>query len=128
MQSDSEYLTKRLQPVMEMIYKKGKVTAAELEAELPGSPSNSTVRTHLRNLETRGLVSHAEEDGKYVYYPTQQGSAAAKNTMKRLLHTFFGGAIDKAFATLLEARDTKLTDEEIQKMTQMIEAAKEEGR
>lgn len=128
MHKDSEYLTKRLQPVIELIYERGRVTAADLEAALPGAPSNSTVRTHLRNLEARGLVNHAEEDGKYVYFPTEQGTAAAKNTMKRLLHTFFGGAIDKAFATLLEARDTKLTDEEIRKMQQMIDAAKEEGR
>lgn len=49
--SAQEYLSKRFQEIMEIAYRQGSVTASDLEKQLTGTPSNSTVRTQLRVLE-----------------------------------------------------------------------------
>jgi predicted transcriptional regulator len=127
MSEKDAYLTKRLQPMMELIHERGRVTAAEREEGLPGRPANSTVRTHLRVLEARGLVRHVVEDGKFVYFPTEDRPSAAKSLMQRALKTFFSGSVDLAFATLLEARDTQLSVEELDRIEAMIKEAREKS-
>jgi len=49
---------------MDILYQLGRATAAELMKALPGEPSDSTVRTQLRVLETKGHVRHDEEGAK----------------------------------------------------------------
>jgi BlaI family transcriptional regulator, penicillinase repressor len=120
----SDYLSPREQQIMELVYQRGRVSATELEEALPGSPSNSTVRTHLRLLEQRGHLSHVEEEGKFVYLPTRAKPNAAKSAMKRFLTTFVDGSVEEAFATLLSAKETKLTPEELDRLAKMIEDAK----
>ena len=121
-----EYLNPREQQIMELAFQRQRITAVELEELLPGRPSNSTVRTQLRILEQRGHLTHTEEDGRFVYVPAQPRAAAAMTALDGVLKTFFHGSVEQAFMTLLSRREAKLSPEELARLTQIIEDAKNE--
>jgi len=126
--SEANYLSKREQQIMEIAFTTGRVTASELEAGLPGQPSNSSVRTFLRILEQKGHLQHIEEDGKYVYLPTQSRHSAAKSALAKLVDTFFGGSPNALLATLLSERELSVTEEDIAEMRTMIDKASQEAK
>ena len=47
-------LSRRERQIMDILYQLGRATAADLMKALPGEPSDSTVRTQLRVLESEG--------------------------------------------------------------------------
>lgn len=119
------YLSARFQQIMDLAYKHGKITAADLERDLPGNPSNSTVRTQLRVLEERGLLVRFDLDGRYGYKPAKPRPSAAKQAMQRFLQTFVDGSLDRALTTLLSAKETDLTDEDIDRLQAILDEAKQ---
>ena len=121
-----EYLSKRFQEIMDVAYQKGEVTAADLEAGLAGNPSNSTVRTQLRQLEERGQLVRFDSPGGYVYRPARPRQNAALAAMQRFLQTFVDGSAEKALGTLLTAKEADLSDADLDRLQQVIEAAKQE--
>lgn len=118
-----EYLSKRLQQIMDLAYEKGPISATDLERDLPGSPANSTVRTQLRQLVDRGLLRHYEESGRFLYVPTKPPQVAARSAMKQYLKAYFNGSLENALATLLSAKETDLDDEEFERLHRVIEEA-----
>jgi BlaI family penicillinase repressor len=121
---EHEYLSKRFQQIMDLAYRQGHITAADLEKELPGAPANSTVRTQLRVLEERGHLTRSEENGRYVYRPAHAKPNAAKATMQRFLNIFVDDSLEQALSTLLSAKGADLTDADIERLQQMLERAK----
>ena len=69
--------SRRERQIMDILFRLGRATAAEVMAELPGSPSYSTVRTQLRVLEDKGHVRHEEEGLRYVYIAAEARTAAS---------------------------------------------------
>jgi BlaI family transcriptional regulator, penicillinase repressor len=124
----ANYLSKREQQIMELLYRKEPATANDLMALLPGEPSNSTVRTLLRILEEKGQVTKTEEDGKYIYSPAKAKKAAAKTALNRVLDTFYQGSVRDVVATLLDEEKNRLSDEDLDQLQEMIDKAREEGR
>ncbi|HEY3780177.1 MAG TPA: BlaI/MecI/CopY family transcriptional regulator [Fimbriimonadaceae bacterium] len=122
--TDEEYLSKRLQQIMDLVYERGRITAVELEQELPGSLSNSTVRTQLRTLEERGHLRHEDQEGRFVYFPTRLKPNAAKSAMQRFLKTFVSGSAEQALTTLLSAKESELSDSDLVRLQKIIEDAK----
>jgi len=119
-----DYLTKREQQIMEIIYKNGQTDAAALLAALPDSLSNSAIRTHLRILETKGHLKHVEEDGRFVYSPTKPRQRAAKAALATVLRTFFDDSVENVMATLLSDRASELKPDELDRLSDMIDRAK----
>src|SRR5687767_15222006 len=105
-------LTRRERQIMDILFRRGRATAAEVMADLTGEPSYSTVRTQLRVLEEKGHVRHEEEGLKYVYLPAVPRHAARKSAMRHLIETFFDGSTEKAVAALLGG-ESKLCDAEL---------------
>ena len=124
----ANYLSKREQQIMELLYQGEPATANDLMALLPGEPSNSTVRTLLRILEEKGQVTKAEVDGKYIYSPARAKKAAAKTALNRVLDTFYQGSVRDVVATLLDEEKNRLSDEDLDQLQKMIDKAREEGR
>jgi len=124
----ANYLSKREQQIMELLYQREPATANDLMALLPGGPSNSTVRTLLRILEEKGQVMKKEEDGKYIYSPAKAKKAAAKTALNRVLDTFYHGSVRDVVATLLDEEKNRLSDEDLDQLQKMIDKAREEGR
>ena len=121
-------LAKRERQIMDVLYRLGRATAAEILADLPGAPSYSTVRTQLRVLESKGHVKHEEHGLRYVYAPTVPRHSARRSALKHLVDTFFEGSSAKVVAALLGGDSTKLTDEELDRIARLVENARKESR
>ena len=117
-------LTKRERQIMDVLYRVGRATAGEILEALPGAPSYSTVRTQLRVLETKGHVRHEEHGLRYVYLPTVPRHSARKSALKHLVDTFFDGSNAKVVAALLGGEGAKLSDEDLDRIAEMVNAAR----
>lgn len=122
-QDSHRYLSKRLQQIMDLAYEKGPISAADLERDLPGSPANSTVRTQLRQLEERGLLRHYEDEGRFLYVPTEPPQVVAKSAMKKFLKAYFNGSLELAFSTLISAQEADIDDAEFDRLHKIIDEA-----
>jgi predicted transcriptional regulator len=110
---------------MEMIYTTGQGTAAELQTAMPDPPTYSTVRTLLRILEEKGHLTHRLDGQRYVYLPIQPLKQAARSSLRHVLNTFFSGSVEQAVATLMEAEDTRISPEELERLSALIERARQ---
>ena len=121
-------LSRRERQIMEVIYKKGAATAAEVQAELPSAPSYSAVRALLRILEDKGHVKHEADGARYVYRPTVARQKAGSQALDNLVQTFFDGSPGLAAAALLGDAASRLTDDELGRLEALIQRARKEGR
>lgn len=121
-------LTRRERQIMDIVYRFGRATAAEVQDNLPDPPSYSAVRALLRVLEEKGHLTHEQEGPRYVYFPTLPREKARKSAMKRLVRTFFDDSAEKAVAALLSMSASDLSDEELASLEDLIEEARQEGR
>ncbi len=112
---------------MDVLYRRGRATAADVMADLPGDPTYSTVRTQLRVLEDKGHVRHEEEGGRYVYAPAVPRHAARKSALKHLVETFFDGSAEQVVAAVLGGEASRLSDEELDRVSALIDKARKEG-
>lgn len=113
---------------MDVIYRRGRATAAEVREGLTDAPSYSAVRAHLRTLEDKGHLRHEQEGPRYVYHPTTPRTQATESALRRVLNTFFDDSTEKAVAALLDMGSKDLGDEELARLSAMIEQARREGR
>src|SRR5258708_3978228 len=121
-------LSRREREIMDILYRRGRATANEVMDDLSGDPSYSTVRTQLRVLEAKGHVRHEEQGLRYVYMPTVPRRAVRQSALKHLVETFFDGSMENMLSNLLGSEGSKLSDEELDRLAQLIEKAKKGGR
>jgi predicted transcriptional regulator len=121
-------LSRRERQIMDIIYRLGRVTVAEVLPELPGEPAYSTVRAQLRVLEQKGHVRHEEQGQQYIYTPTVPRHAVRQSALKHLVHTFFDGSREKVVSALLGSESGSVSDEELERIAQIIDKARKERR
>jgi len=121
-------LSRRERQIMEIVYRRGAASAAEVQAELPSAPSYSAVRALLRILEEKGHLRHEAEGAKYVYRPTLARQKAGSQALDSLVETFFDGSPGLAAAALLGDAAQRLTDDELERLEALIQRARKEGR
>ena len=121
-------LTRRESQIMEILFRRGQATAAEVLSEMPDPPSYSTARKLLEILEEKGYVVHAQEGPRYVYSPLVAADDARNSALEQMVRTFFHGSIGSAVTALLELQGPKLSDEELDRIATLAEQAKKEGR
>lgn len=117
-------LTKRERQIMDVLYRLGRATAAEIMAEVEGAPGYSTVRTQLRVLERKGHVKHEEAGLRFVYLPTVPRHSARRSALKHLVDTFFEGSTTKAVAALLGGEASRISDEELTRIEDLVKNAR----
>ena len=120
-------LSRRERQIMDILYQRGKASANDVRDGMEDAPSYSAVRAMLRVLEEKGHVKHQAEGLKYVYVPTVARDKAKRSAVKHVMETFFNGSPEQIVAALLDVASTRLTHEELDRMSQMIERAKKEG-
>ena len=113
---------------MDILYRGERMTAAEVMVHLPGHLNYSTVRTQLRILEQKGHVAHGQDGPRYVYAPTVPRRAARRSALKHLVETFFDGSAEQVVAAVLGGEGARLTDEELDRIKQLVDKAKKEAR
>jgi predicted transcriptional regulator len=129
MTSDSSMdLSRRERQIMDVIYQRGRASVAEVRSDLPDPPSYSAVRTLLGILEGKGHLTHTKEGSRYVYLPTRPRTRAGRAALKRVLRTFYEGSVESAVAALLDISEDSLSEEEIRRLSQLIDKARREGR
>jgi predicted transcriptional regulator len=121
-------LSRRERQIMEIVYRLGQATAAEVHLELPDAPSYSAVRALLRILEDKGHLEHEQQGPRYVFRPTVPRTAALQSALRQLVSTFFDGSTTQAVAALLDMSATRMSDEELEELSRRIAQAKQEGR
>lgn len=112
---------------MDILYRRGRATAAEVMADLPGEPNSSTVRTQLRVLERKGYARHEEVGLRYVYLPAVPRHAARKSALRNLVQTFFDGSVENVVGALLGGEGARVTDDELDRIAALVAKAKKEG-
>jgi BlaI family transcriptional regulator, penicillinase repressor len=120
-------LTRRERQIMDILYRHGRATASDVLKELPGDPSYSTVRTQLRVLEGKGHVRHEEHGLRYVYTPVVPRRAVRKSALRHLVDTFFDGSAEKTVAALLGGEGSRLSEEQLSRIAELVEKARKEG-
>ena len=119
-------LTRRERHIMDILFRLGRATADEVMREMPGEPSYSTVRTQLRVLEEKGHVRHEEQGRRYIYMPAVARSTARRSALRHVVDTFFDGSVEKVVAALLGGDGSRVSDEELARIAEMVKAAKKE--
>jgi predicted transcriptional regulator len=123
-----QHLSRRERQIMDVLYRKGSATAAEVLDSIPSPPSYSAVRALLRVLEDKGYVRHEERGAKYVFLPTTSPDKAKRSAIRHLVQTFFHGSPEEAVAALLDAGSSKLSDEELDRLQELIDKARKGGK
>jgi predicted transcriptional regulator len=109
---------------MDILYRDGKATAAEVRGSLPEPPSYSAVRAMLRILEDKGHVRHEEDGPRYVYTPIITRDRAKRSALRHVLDTFFDGSASQVLTALFEMAPRDLDDKELARLRRLIDAAK----
>jgi predicted transcriptional regulator len=113
---------------MDILYRRSRATAAEVLEDMTDPPTYSAVRALLRILEDEGHIKHVQDGPRYVYLPAVARSDARKSALSHVVTTFFDGSVEQAVATLVESSRSKLSKEELERLAQLIEKARKEGR
>src|SRR3989475_10391095 len=121
-------LSRRDREIMDVTYRMGRTPAAEVLDQLAAPPGYSAVRALLRVLEEKGHLRHEEDGHRYVFLPTVPLECARQSALRQLLHTFFDGSTEQAVAALLDLSSTRLSDAELERLSQLIADARKEGR
>ena len=120
-------LSRRERQIMDILYRVDEASAADVMEQLPSPPGYSAVRAMLSVLEKKGHILHRKQGPRYVFRPVVPHEQATKSAVKHLLNTFFGGSMEEAVAALISAKGSKLSDEELERITRLIENARKEG-
>ena len=115
-------LSRRERQIMNIVYGHGRVSVADVLADLPDPPSYSTVRALLRILEEKGFLIHEKEGRRYIYRPTQPRQQAGRSALKQIFQTFFDKSVEKTMMALIS--DADLSDEELDRLSTLIEQTK----
>jgi BlaI family transcriptional regulator, penicillinase repressor len=118
-------LGKRERQIMEIVYRRGRASAAEVRADLADPPTYSTVRGMLRYLEDKGYLRHEQDGPRYAYLPTSPREQVRASALTHVVRTFFDGSVSTAVAALIEKKP--LSRSEYERLSRLLEEAAREG-
>ena len=121
-------LSRRERQILDILYARGRATAAEILGSLPDPPSYSTTRALLRILEQKGHVRHEEDGPRYVFFPRVSRQRARVAALRHVLNTFFDGSAAAAATALVDGSASKLSAEDLDRLEALIERARKEGK
>ena len=121
-------LSRRERQIMDVLYRLGSATAAEVQTNIADAPSYSAVRALLRILVDKGHIRHSYDGPRYVYAPIISRPVAQKSALKQLVKTFFDGSTSNAVSALLDMSGRDLSDAELDQLAKIVEQAKREGK
>ncbi len=118
-------LGRRERQIMEIVHKRGRASAAEVHGDLSDPPTYTAVRGMLRILEEKGYLRHEQEGPRYVYFPTADPRRVGRSALTHLVRTFFNGSASAAVAAMVGIYETSLDDEDIEKLQEMLDRARD---
>jgi predicted transcriptional regulator len=121
-------LSRRERECLDILFRRGEATVAEVQEALTDPPSYSAVRATLNVLVDKGHAQHRQDGPRYVYLPAIPAGSARNVAVQHLVDTFFGGSAEEAVVALLAMSDTKVSRDAIDRMARGIQEARKEGR
>jgi predicted transcriptional regulator len=121
-------LSRRERQVMDILFRQGEATVAEVMASLPDPPTYSAVRSILRILVGKKLVTHREDGPRYVYLPAVSPNRARDEALLHVVRTFFDGSAEQAVTALLRMSDTRLNEAELARLAELVRKERNTGR
>jgi BlaI family penicillinase repressor len=121
-------LSRRESEIMEIIYLRGRASAAEVHAELQNPPVYSGVRKQLEILEGKGLLRHEQDGRRYVYFPVVEIQEARLAALRRIMGSLFRGDVNAAMVALLSVGDRMPTSSELNDALRQAREARRRGR
>ena len=118
---ESSNLSRRERQIMEVIFRMGEASAAEVQEHMPNAPSYSAVRALLAILVDKGFLKHEKVKRRYIYQPTMNPDRAKRSAVKSLLSTFYNDSAEKLVASLLDPKDLKLSPQEITRIRSLLD-------
>jgi predicted transcriptional regulator len=118
-----ETLSRRERQILDILYREGRATAAEIQRALPDSPSNSATRTLLKILEEKGHIRHEADGPRFVFLPVISRQKARVSALRHMLNTFFDGSAADAAAALVDGE--RMSTAELDQLESLIKAHKE---
>ena len=119
---DLPQLSKRERQIMDVIYRLGRASAAQVRDGLPDAPTYTTVRGLLRILEQKGHLRHEEEKGKFIYSPLQSRKTAGASILSHIVRTFFDGSPSNAMAAMLGGAGGSMNQPELDRLSKLVRA------
>lgn len=124
----TEALSRRESQVMNILFRRGEATVAEVMEDLPDPPTYSAVRSVLRILAGKGLITHREDGPRYVYLPAVNTASARDEALRHLVRTFFEGSAEQAVTALLRLSDAELSEAALERLREGVRNARKSGR
>ncbi len=121
-------LSRRERQIMDVIYELKEATATQVLERLPSPPGYSAVRALLRVLEQKGHLTHHQDGPRYVFAPTLPRERARRSALQHLLKTFFDNSAEDAVAALLDISEDSLSQDDLDRLADLIKKAQAEGR
>jgi len=121
-------LSRRERQIMDALYRRGRATAMDVLEDLPDPPSYTAVRTLLRIMEDKGHIRHTQEGSRYIYQPCLSREKARRSVLDSVIQNFFEGSRQKLFAALLDGGSGKLSRDELNSLSELVDQARKEGR
>lgn len=120
--------SRREREILDVLYKLGKASAADIREQIPDPPTYTAIRTHLSILEKKGHVRHTSDGTRYIYEPLVAREQMGRRAIDSLLKTFFDNSVERAVAAMLTREDADIPREDLDRLAHLIEKAKREGR
>ena len=113
--------------VMKVIWAKGPVIAADVRAALEDQDlKESTVRTILARLETKGYLRHEVDGRTYVYEALVSPESVAAQQVKGIVDRFCKGSLENLLVGLVD--DSIVTPKKLKELADRISKAEKQQR
>ena len=113
---------------MDILHRRRIATVAEIMGDLPDPPTYSAVRSVLRILSEKKLITHKEDGPRYIYSPSEPTEITRDDMMAHVVRTYFAGSPEQAVAALLRIADVDIEDEDVARLRETIRRARQSGR
>jgi predicted transcriptional regulator len=125
---DTPELARRERQIMDVIFQLGEATVGEVLERLSDPPSYSSVRTIIRKIESKGLLTHRQDGKRYVYRAKQSRETASRTALQKLMDVFFSGSAPDTVAAIMDVSAKTLDPEDLDRISKIIEQARKEGQ
>ena len=125
--ADASPLTEAQREIMEVVWERGEVTVSEVRTALAQrrAVARNTVQTMMVRLEEKGWLKHREQGRTFLYFAAREKAVSLGARVAQMVDRLFAGSPEDMVTALIEYRG--LTDDESQRIRQMIEQAESQS-
>lgn len=105
--------------VMQVLWKRGPSTVADVRDALTDEMAYNTVLTVLRRLEDKGYAAHEEEGRAHRYHALIEPQAVKESALERLTRRLFEGSPELLLTHLVSGR--KLSQAQLRRLRDLVD-------